>query len=159
MSIDDVLSFATDRRWRRYLTTPLLPLFWLARTTRRVTCGLARRLGVHRRSPSLARRLGLRNRIDYGFFYAELARIDDEMLIQRGQPGKTLEEAIGQAVSDDPKGWRIYTATLWFFARTEAERLADRCRDALDVLRSRTRTAGDSVADALPARLGQGEDS
>lgn len=159
MSVDDVLSASSDRPWRRYLTTPLFPLFWLARTTRRATRALARRLGVHHHSPWLARRLGLRYGVDYGFSHAELVRVaDDELVMGPGQPGKILEDALAEVTTHDPDSWRADAALLRFLARFEAEWLADRGRDALDTFQARTRTVARRIVDALPDR-GAGDEN
>ena len=152
MSVDDLLSFASDRRWRRLLTTPLLPLFWLARTTRRGTRALALKLGVQHHSRWLARRLGVRRGVDYGFSHRKLAYMtDDQLLKGPSQPGKAFTDALEAVGTDDRAGWRSYLDLLGFLARSETERLANRGRDALGRLRSRTRASATWLLDALPA--------
>ena len=155
MRLDDVLPSSSDRRWRRVLTTPLLPLFWLARTTRRSTRALALRLGVQHHSRWLARRLGVRYRVDYGFSHRKLAStIDDEMTTGPTQPGKSLDDLIEDFGTDDRDGWRSSVEFLRFLARSETQRLADCGRDALGTLRSRTRAIAKWLVDALTASKG-----
>jgi len=155
-----VLSFSSDRRWRRYLITPLLPPFWLARTTRRGTRALALKLGVQHHSRWLARRLGVRRGVDYGFSRRKLAyAFDDEVMMGPIQPGKPLDALLEDLETDDRDGCRSSVDLIRFIARSEAERLADRGRDALGTLRARTRAVAKWLVNALPARRTGGEDA
>ena len=160
MRLDDLLPSSSDRRWRPLLTTPLLPLFWLARITGRAVGALASRFGIEDPAFWLVRRLGYRHTLDYVATYPYPVSTDDAEVLMTGttQPGKRFENVLAETVTDEPDGWRGRVRSLRLRTRYESERAVATIQGGLETLRARARTAFRTILDALPAtRIGGDE--
>ncbi len=160
MRPDDLLPSSSDRRWRRVLTTPLLPLFRLERITRSAVGVLTSRFGIEYPAFWLARRLGYRHTLDYVATHPYPVSTDDDEVLVTGttQPGKRFEDVLAEAVTDEPDGWRGRVRSLRLRTRYEAEGAAATIRGGLGTLRARARTGLRTAVDTLPVRPSGGDE-